>query len=123
MGFLDKVKEQADKAKVQAQELKDKVGEKVDDVQAKRRADDLLDDLGRFLYADRTGRTAAGADAEIQRIVAELRALENDGVSIPPPPLPSADVSVQPTEPALEEPAAPSPAATVASPDVPEALP
>jgi predicted Holliday junction resolvase-like endonuclease len=29
---LDKVKEQADKAKVQAQELKEKVGERVDDV-------------------------------------------------------------------------------------------
>jgi hypothetical protein len=84
MGFFDKVKEQAEKAKVQAQDLKGKVGVKVDEVQGKRKADDLLDDLGRFLYAEQTDRPLPGAESEIQRIVTELKALEADGIEILP---------------------------------------
>ena len=77
MGVFDKVKSQA-------KDLKEKVGEKVEDVQTKRRADELLDDLGRFSYAERTGRPIDGADAEIERIVGELKKLEDDGVVILP---------------------------------------
>ena len=84
MGFFDKVKEQADKAKEQAKDLRGKVEGKVDDVQHKRKADDLLDDLGRFLYAERTARPIAGADTEIDRIVNELKDLEQAGVPILP---------------------------------------
>jgi hypothetical protein len=84
MGLLDKVKVQAEKAKVQAQDLKGKVGEKVEEVQGKRKSDDLLEDLGRFLYADRTGRTIPGADADLDRIVGELQALEAEGVAVLP---------------------------------------
>ena len=77
MGFFDKVKGQA-------KEFKEKVGDKVEDVQGKRKATDLLDDLGRFLYAERTGRTISGADTEIDRIVSELKKLEDDGIKILP---------------------------------------
>lgn len=102
MGFFDKVKEQAEKARVQAQDLKGKVGEKVDEVQARRKADDLLDDLGRFSYAERTGRPLPGADTEIQRLVTELKALEDDGVQILPPAqsadAPAAEAPATPTE-------------------------
>jgi len=84
MGFMDKVKEGAEKAKVQAQDLKGKAAGKVDEVQGKRKADDLLDDLGRFLYGERTGRPQPGADEEIARIVGELQALEGEGVMILP---------------------------------------
>jgi hypothetical protein len=77
MGFFDKVKGQA-------QEFKEKVGDKVGDVQGKRKATDLLDDLGRFLYAERTGRTISRADTEIDRIVGELKKLEDDGIKILP---------------------------------------
>jgi hypothetical protein len=84
MGFFDKVKEQAEKAKVQAKDLKGKVEGKVEDVQSKRKADDLLDDLGRFSFAERTGRPVSGADAEIDRIVGELTRLEAEGVKILP---------------------------------------
>jgi ornithine carbamoyltransferase len=86
MGFLDKVKQQAaqlkDKEKVK--EVAEKVKEKVDDVQTRRKANDLLSDLGRLLYAQHTGRTNATADAEIARLVAELRTLEDDGLTILP---------------------------------------
>lgn len=49
-----------------------------------RHADELLDDLGRFLYAERTGRPIGDADAEITRIVGELKKLEDEGTSILP---------------------------------------
>ena len=77
MGLFDKVKDQA-------KELKGKVGDKVEDVQGKRKADDLLDDLGRLLYAERVGRPVTCADAEIDRIVGELKKLEGEGVTILP---------------------------------------
>jgi hypothetical protein len=115
MGFFDKVKEQAEKAKVQAQDLKGKVGDKVDEVQSKRKADELLDDLGRFLYAERTGRTLPGADSEIERIVQELKALEDDGTAILPP-TPSSEAA---PEPAAEPEPAPTPAPPAAAPETP----
>lgn len=56
MGLFDKVKEQAGKAVGQAHDLTDKVGIKVGAVQAKRKTDDLLEDLGRFRPAGRLCR-------------------------------------------------------------------
>jgi hypothetical protein len=92
---MDKVKVQAEKAKIQAQDLKGKVGERVEEVQSKRKADDLLCDLGRYVYAERTGRPMAEADAEMARIVAQLKGLEDEGVTVvtttpptEPPPAP-----------------------------------
>jgi len=86
VGILDKMKQQAaqlkDSEKVKG--VTGKVKEKVEDVQARRKANDLLADLGRLLYAQQTGRTNATAEAEIARLVAELRALEDDGLTILP---------------------------------------
>ena len=91
MGFLDKAKEKATHLAGQAKE-------KIDDVKEKRKADDLLDDLGRILYRHRTERGEPGDEAEIVRLVAELRVLEDDGTELvdaaapadasPPPPPP-----------------------------------
>jgi hypothetical protein len=77
MGMFDKVKDQA-------REIKGKVEEKRDDLQGKRKSGDLLEDLGRFLYAERTSRPIPDADPEIDRIVAELKQLEGDGLKILP---------------------------------------
>jgi hypothetical protein len=77
MGFLDK-------AKQQAQDLKGKVEGRVEDVQAKRKAGELLDRLGRLVYAQRTDRPAADTDGEIAKLVEALRALEAEGVSVLP---------------------------------------
>ena len=90
MGFLDK-------AKQKATHLAEQAKDKIDDVKERRKADDLLDDLGRILYRQRTERGEPGDEAEIDRIVGELRALEADGAEIippasadePPPPPPS----------------------------------
>jgi hypothetical protein len=93
MGFLDKAKEKATHLAGQAKE-------KIDDVKEKRKADDLLDDLGRIVYRQRTDRGEPGDEAEIVRLVAELRVLEADGTDLveaaaavdstdtPPPPPP-----------------------------------
>lgn len=94
MGFLDKAKEKATQLAGQAKE-------KIDDVKEKRKADDLLDDLGRILYRQRTDRGESGDEAEIERLVGELRALEAEGTELveaaaapadspPPPPPPPA---------------------------------
>ncbi len=87
MGFLDKAKEKAS-------EIAEKAKEKVDDVQAKRKADDLLQDLGRVTFADKTSRSTATAADDTARIVADLQKLEAEGTTIlkgtepgdPPPP-------------------------------------
>lgn len=75
MGFLDKAKEKAS-------ELAEKAKEKVDDVQAKRKADDLLEDLGRIVFADKTGRAAPTAADDTARIVGELTKMETEGTVI-----------------------------------------
>src|SRR5438270_10509695 len=59
----DKTMALLDKVKSQAKDLKQKVEGKVEDVQDKRKADDLLDDLGRILFAERTGRPMDDAES------------------------------------------------------------
>jgi hypothetical protein len=75
MGLLDR-------AKQQAQDLKGKVEGKVDDVQSKRKASDLLEQLGRLAYAEQTGRAPATADAESAKVIEDLRSLEAQGVTV-----------------------------------------
>ena len=75
MGFLDKAKE---KASHLAEQAKDKL----DDVKEKRKVDDLLDDLGRIVYRQRTERGEAGDETEIVRLVGELRTLEAEGSEV-----------------------------------------
>lgn len=75
MGFLDK-------AKQKATHLAEQAKDKIDDVKEKRKADDLLDDLGRVVYRQRTDRGTDTDEAEIARLVGELRALEDEGMEI-----------------------------------------
>lgn len=69
MGFLDKAKAQVEQAVKQGQD-------KLEDAQAKKKADGLLRDLGAWHYAKATDRDGGQADAEIARIVGELQAHE-----------------------------------------------
>lgn len=77
MGILDKAKEKAT-------HLADQAKEKLDDVKDKRKVDDLLGDLGRIVYRQRTERGDDGDDAEIVRLVGELQALEAEGADVLP---------------------------------------
>ncbi len=103
MSFLDKAKEKATQLSQQAKE-------KVDDLKDARKADSLLDDLGRITYRQHTGRAEAGDDVAIAELVVQLQALEAEGTAVlapkpqpeppasnlpppnsplPPPPMPS----------------------------------
>jgi hypothetical protein len=75
MSFLDKAKEKASQLAQQAKE-------KVDDVKDSRKADSLLDDLGRILYRQRTERGEAGDEAAIAELVTQLQALEAEGTAV-----------------------------------------
>ena len=98
MGLLDKAKEKAGHLAGQAKD-------KIEDVKEKRKVDDLLDDLGRILYRQRTERGESGDEDEIVRLVGDLRTLESDGTEVvahasapvedkqPPPPPPGSSVT------------------------------
>ena len=73
--FLDKAK---DKTKAIAGSAKDKV----DDVKDARKADDLLDDIGRIIYRQRTQGTLNNDEARIAALVEQLQALEAAGTSL-----------------------------------------
>lgn len=102
MGFLDKVKSQAEQVAKQGQE---KLGE----VQAKRSADALLKDLGAWTYAVHTGRDHGHGAAQVDRLIAELQAheAEHGPIEVGAPPLqPAAAEQAAATEPvASDEPA------------------
>ena len=76
MGLLDKAKEQASQLAQKGQEAAKKGQEKIETVQAKKQADALFRDLGEAVYAERTGKATAETAAEIERLVAALRAHE-----------------------------------------------
>lgn len=119
MGFLDKAKAQVESAVKQGQD-------KLEEQQAKKKADGLLRDLGAWYYAAQTDRDGGRGPAEIDRIVAELGAHEAEhgplggdggaetpdvglaGSTVPPP----APASPPPSAP----PASPPPSAPPASP-------
>lgn len=75
MSFLDKAKEKATQLTQQAKE-------KVDDLKDARKADGLLDDLGRITYRQHTGRGEPGDEAAIADLVAQLQALEAEGTAV-----------------------------------------
>ena len=86
MGFLDKVKQQATQLAEKAEEGV-KIGQaKLDQVQAKRKGDALLRDLGAAFYAEKTGHGTGTTASEIERLLSELRTheAENGPISADP---------------------------------------
>jgi hypothetical protein len=76
MGLLDKVKDAAQSATVVAKDAAAKGQAKLDEVQAKRAADALLRDLGAAYYATKSGRATTTTEADIDRLIAALKAHE-----------------------------------------------
>jgi hypothetical protein len=78
MGLLDKVKETAQKGADLAKEGVKAGQEKLDEQKAKRKIDDLKEELGGVVYAQKKGTTREGLDPEVEiaRIVAEISAVE-----------------------------------------------
>ena len=83
MGLMDKVKAQAAQVAEKAQEGIKSGQAKMEGVQGRKHSDALLRDLGEVVYAQRTGRAPEGADADIDRIVAELKAQEDEHPPVP----------------------------------------
>src|SRR2546427_767631 len=76
MGLMDKVKAQATQVAHKAQEAGKEGKAKLEAAQGKKRGDALLRDLGAAFYAEKTGKGTAETSAEIERVLAELRAHE-----------------------------------------------
>src|SRR2546430_17743785 len=78
MGLLDKVKETAQKGADLAKEGVKAGQDRIDEQKRRKKVGDLKEELGGVVYAQKSGTTAEGVDAEVEiaRIVAEINAVE-----------------------------------------------
>jgi hypothetical protein len=76
MGFLDKVKETAGKAADQAKHATAVGKEKLDDTRLQKKINDLCQDIGALVVAQRRGEAPDDADAQIDTKVAEIAEIE-----------------------------------------------
>ena len=103
MGLMDKVKAQATDFAQQGKA-------KYDQVQATRRADAMLRNLGAVVYQERTGRGAPDSQAQIDKLVADLSAHEAaNGINLSPEPTgqPGSPGPGQPWSPGAGQPGSP----------------
>jgi hypothetical protein len=78
MGLMDKVRAQGSQLAQVAQDAAREGKIKLDQAQAKRRADALFRDLGAAVYAERTGRAAPDSKERIDRLVDALSRQEKE---------------------------------------------
>lgn len=105
MGFLDKVKEQGSALASKAQEGINQGQAKLDEAQARKKANELLGQLGAWQWAMSNGRDGGQAAGQIEQIRAELAAHEAEHgqidpptVAAPPPPAPPTDPPPPPAQ-------------------------
>jgi hypothetical protein len=108
VGFLDKVKEQANSLATSVNDTVAKGQQSMDQSQARKHADALLRDLGALVYARETGRGTDTTEADIERITADLRAHEEQGGAV--------DLAERSRPPAPGQAAPPAPGAAAAPP-------
>ena len=82
MGFMDKVKETAAKGGEMAKGAAKAGQDKMDEQKTKKKIGDLKEELGGVVYAQKTGTGNGSADAEIERLVSELKDAEAELASI-----------------------------------------
>lgn len=79
MALMDKMKQQATQLAQKAQEAGKAGQAKVEELQSKRKADDLFRELGAQVFAQKTGK---GADqAKIDDLVSQLSQLDADATA------------------------------------------
>ncbi|HAM01549.1 MAG TPA: hypothetical protein DCQ30_04890 [Acidimicrobiaceae bacterium] len=78
MGLMDKVKAQATQIADKAQQAGQVGQAKIAEVQAKRKADALLEELGGIVYSERVGRPLPDGETRAAAVVARLQAYEAD---------------------------------------------
>ena len=87
MGLMDRVKEQAAQLGQKAQEAAVEGKAKLDQAQARRRADTLFRELGAAVYAERTGRGGTDTADKVERLIKALSQQEAEqglGEGAPP---------------------------------------
>jgi hypothetical protein len=116
MGLMDKVRAQSTQLAQKAQETAREGKVKLDQAQAKRRADAMFRDLGATVYAERTGRGTPDSQGKIDRLVDALsrqeasQGLGDPDGSAPPGSTPPGDTPADDT-PAADTPPADRPPA------------
>jgi hypothetical protein len=116
MGLMDKVRAQSTQLAQKAQETAREGKVKLDQAQAKRRADAMFRDLGATVYAERTGRGTPDSQGKIDRLVDALsrqeasQGLGDPDGSAPPGSTPPGDTPADDT-PAADTPPADTPPA------------
>jgi hypothetical protein len=78
MGFLDKVKDTAQKGAAKAKTGVKAGQEKLEDARLKRRISSHKEELGGLVYQQRTGAAPGNADVEIDRLVGEIKNAEEE---------------------------------------------
>jgi hypothetical protein len=82
MGLMDRVKEQAAQVAQRTAQVTQEAAQqgkaRLDQAQAKRRADAMFRDLGAAVYAERTGRGGTDTADKIERLVSALKDQEAD---------------------------------------------
>ena len=89
MGLMERVREQAAQLAAKTQEAAQEGKVKLDQAQAKRRADAMFRELGAAIYAERTGRAGPDNADKIDRLIQALSRQEAEqglGDSGAPPP-------------------------------------
>jgi polyhydroxyalkanoate synthesis regulator phasin len=76
MSLLDKAKDAAKTVGEKAKQGVEAASDKVDEVSTKKRVDGLKQELGAIVYLQRTGTPPDDAEAEIARLIGEIRDLE-----------------------------------------------
>ena len=76
MGFLDKVKDAAGKAADQAKHATAVGKEKLEDVRLQKKINDLCEEIGALVVAQKRNEAPADVDAQIDAKVAEIAELE-----------------------------------------------
>ncbi len=76
MGFLDKMKETAGKAAEQAKHATNVGKEKIEDVRLQKKINELCEEIGVLVVAQKRSEAPADAEAQIDAKVAEIAELE-----------------------------------------------
>ena len=82
MGFMDKVKETAAKGTEMAKGAAKTGQDKLEEQKTKKKIGELKEELGGVVYAQKTGSGNGSTDAEIERLVSEIKAAEEELASI-----------------------------------------
>jgi hypothetical protein len=118
MGFMDKVKAQAGQLADKAQQAGQAGQAKLADLQAKRKGDAMLLELGGEYYGQKVGRADAGADTRMAALVARLQAFEAEHGTLG---VTAADGGTSSDDVPSSSPAAPAPPPAASAGPIPQA--